>query len=93
MLLNVRTAYSLLNSTVNIQDYVKKAKDLGYQAIGIADQNVLHGSLEFYQACQKIGIKALMGLTLDIPGLVRQETNYPFIIYAKNYRIKGELKK
>lgn len=85
MLLNVRTAYSLLNSTVNIQDYVKKAKDLGYQAIGIADQNVLHGSLEFYQACQKIGIKALMGLTLDIPGLVRQETNYPFIIYAKNY--------
>lgn len=85
MLLNVRTAYSLLNSTVNIQDYVKKAKELGYQAIGIADHNVLHGALEFYQACQKIGIKALMGMTLEIPGLVRQETRYPLIIYAKDY--------
>lgn len=85
MLLNVRTAYSLLNSTVNIQDYVNNAKDLGYQAIGIADQNVLHGALEFYQACQKNGMKALMGMTLEIPGLIRQDTDYPFIIYAKNY--------
>lgn len=85
MLLNVRTAYSLLNSTVNIQDYVKKAKELGYHAIGIADQNVLHGALEFYQACQKNGMKALMGMTLEIPGLVRQESSYPFIIYAKDY--------
>ena len=85
MLLNVRTAYSLLNSTVNIQDYVTKAKALGYQAIGIADQNVLHGSLEFYQTCQKNGIKALLGMTLNIPGIVRQDVNYPVIIYAKDY--------
>lgn len=85
MLLNVRTAYSLLNSTVNIQDYVNKARDLGYQAIGIADYNVLHGVLEFYQACQESGLKALVGITLELKGLVRSDKSYPFIVYAKNY--------
>ncbi|MDO4432100.1 MAG: DNA polymerase III subunit alpha [Aerococcaceae bacterium] len=84
MLLNVRSAYSLLQSTVRVDAYVHQAKALGYSAIGLADFQVLHGALEFYNACQKVGLKALIGLTVELPGLVRQDQSFPMLLYAVN---------
>lgn len=93
MLLNVKTAYSLLNSTVNIRKYLQKAKQNGYNAIGIADENVMHGAVEFYQECLKYNIKPLIGLTIEMEGLVRQDKQFPFIVYAKSYEGYGLLMK
>lgn len=82
MLLNVRSAYSLLQSTIRIEQYVIKAKELGYQAIGLADEKVLHGALEFYNTCRRHGLKPLIGLTVKLPGIVRQDKEFPFLLYA-----------
>ncbi len=53
------TSYSLLSSTIRIQEFVQQAKKLGYTTLGITDINVLHGAIEFYEACKKEGIKQL----------------------------------
>lgn len=85
MLLNVHSAYSLLQSTLKIEHYVAQGARLGHQALGIADQNVMHGVVEFYKACLQQNIKPLIGMTMELTGSVRQDKEYPLIVYAKNY--------
>ncbi|MGX7106854.1 DNA polymerase III subunit alpha [Hutsoniella sourekii] len=85
MLLNTQTVYSLLASTVTLEEYIKKAKELGYLSLGIADKEVLHGALEFYRLCQKYGMHALIGMRLELAGLVKQDQSYSFLLYARSY--------
>ncbi|MGO1678745.1 MAG: PHP domain-containing protein, partial [Ruoffia tabacinasalis] len=84
MLLNVQSEYSLLSSTLRINDYIKEAKRLGYDAIGLADNQVLHGALQFYTRANKMGLKPLIGLNLTLIGGIRQDERYPFMLYAKS---------
>ena len=60
--LHVRSAYSLLNSTMSVQQIVQRARSLGYKAVALTDENIMHGAMEFYHLCQKEGIKPLFGL-------------------------------
>ena len=60
--LHVRSAYTLLNSTMSVQQIVKRARSLGYQSIALTDENSMHGAMEFYHLCQKEGIKPIFGL-------------------------------
>ncbi|MFK8242277.1 MULTISPECIES: DNA polymerase III subunit alpha [unclassified Facklamia] len=85
LLLNVHTAYSLLKSTLTIDAYVQRAKEYGYRAIGIADINVLHGAVEFYQKCQQQNVQPLLGMTLQVNGFIRQDKQYSLLLFAKNY--------
>lgn len=78
------TAYSLLSSTVRVQEYVQTAKQLGYTSLGIADRNVLHGAVEFFESCQREGIKPLIGLTLDYTPEQSDQTAQ-IILYAKDF--------
>ncbi|MGX7108581.1 DNA polymerase III subunit alpha [Facklamia miroungae] len=84
MLFNVRSSYSLLQSTLDLDKYVERAKQLGYTHLGLADEGVLHGSLKFYLACQKANVQAMIGLTLNLPGRVDNSQNYPILVYALN---------
>lgn len=77
------TSYSLLSSTIRIEEYVKLAKKLGYEAIAIADLNVMHGAIEFYEVCQKENIKAIIGLTLEYT-TDDSEQLAKLVLYAKN---------
>ncbi|MBR7927213.1 DNA polymerase III subunit alpha [Aerococcaceae bacterium zg-ZUI334] len=85
LLLNVHTAYSLLKSTLTIDAYVQRAREYGYRAIGIADINVLHGAVEFYQKCQQQNVQPLLGMTLQVNGFIRQDKQYSLLLFAKNY--------
>jgi DNA polymerase III, alpha subunit len=64
--LQVISCYSLLQSPLKISDLVKKASEMGYQALALTDINVMYGVLDFYKACQKYHIKPLLGLTLQL---------------------------
>ncbi|MBG9979830.1 DNA polymerase III subunit alpha [Facklamia lactis] len=86
MLFNIRSAYSLLQSTISIEDYVRVAKERGYQAVGLADVNVLYGALDFYKRCRQEGLKPMVGMTLFMPGFVDQSKNFPLIVYCMNYQ-------
>ena len=79
--LQVRSGYTFMHSTVKINQLVKKAKLDGMTAIALTDRNVLHGALEFYQACQRENIKPIIGMETTI--IVNEQLN-DVILLAKN---------
>ncbi|MCG3411966.1 DNA polymerase III subunit alpha [Staphylococcus massiliensis] len=64
--LNVHTAYDLLNSSIRIEDVVKRAKAEGYNGIAMTDTNVLYALPQFFDSCNKHGIKPAFGMTLYV---------------------------
>ena len=76
--LQVISANSLLKSTLRIEDYVKRAANLGYQSLVLSDIDVMYGVLDFYHACQKYQIKPIFGLTLEF------ENDAKLLLIAKN---------
>lgn len=82
--LQVMSSYSLLQSTISIEELVIKAKERGYQAIALNDHNILYGLVDFYKMCKKHQIKPILGLTLDVGGIVKSEENHSIILLAKN---------
>ncbi|MBP1047442.1 DNA polymerase III subunit alpha [Enterococcus sp. BWM-S5] len=77
------TSYSLLSSTIRIPEFVKKAKEYGYSHLGIADINVLHGAVEFYEACKAEGITPIIGMTLEYTSSL-SDRQVELQFYAKN---------
>lgn len=77
------TSYSLLQSIVKIPDYVKRAKEMGYQQLGMTDKGNLSGMLEFIENCQKEQIKPIIGLSLDYLTTEKEQPD-EVILYAKN---------
>ena len=71
----------LLNGSGQYEDYAKKAKFFGYKAIGIAEKGSLAGALIFQNACNKYGVKSILGMTIDITTSTgKREAK----VYAKN---------
>ncbi|NBK98512.1 MAG: DNA polymerase III subunit alpha, partial [Erysipelotrichia bacterium] len=79
--LHVRSAYTLLNSTLRINDIIAYAKQYGCQQVALVDKNVMHGAMAFYHGCQKAKIKAIYGLEICC---IHHEKEYGFIAYAKD---------
>lgn len=83
--LQVLSTYSLLQSTNRIDDLVQTAKDRGYTALALTDKNVMYGEVAFYNACQKAGIKPLLGLTLSVQGLSDAPQAHDWVFIAKDF--------
>ncbi len=82
--LRVKTAFSLLKSPVRLTDLVTKAKDLGYQSLGISDLNVMYAVPAFYNLCVQNNIKPILGLTIELPGIILSEQQYQISLVAMN---------
>lgn len=82
--LQVISSYSLLQSPIRISELISEAKDRGYKALALTDLNVMYGAVEFYDACSNAGIKPLIGLTLQLPGLILSDHHYNLVMLAKN---------
>ncbi len=65
--LNVHTEYSLQSGACRIGELVGTAKSLGQTALAITDNDALYGAVEFFDECEKLGIKAIIGCELRIP--------------------------
>ena len=79
--LHVRSCYSLLKSTLRIEDIVSKAKSLHMKAIALTDLNVMHGAMSFYHACLKENIQPIFGL--ECYAYLNHE-KYSFVLLAKD---------
>jgi DNA polymerase III subunit alpha len=79
--LQVKSGYTLLQSTVKIKELVQKAKEDGQKAIALTDHNVMHAILPFYKECKKEGIKPILGITLTVQV---EEKIYDLILLARN---------
>ncbi len=83
--LQVLSSYSLLKSTSQIKQLVASAKDRGYTALAITDENVLYGAFDFYNEAVKQGIKPLIGMTIVFPSEVVADNDQRLVLIAKNY--------
>ncbi|HFI0250113.1 TPA: DNA polymerase III subunit alpha [Streptococcus suis] len=63
--LDTKTVYTFMDSMVTIEEYVKRAKNLGYKTIGIMDIHSLYAAYGFLEACQKEGLRPIIGCELD----------------------------
>lgn len=59
--LHNHSQYSLLDGLCRVSDMAKKAKEFGQPAIALTDHGVMYGAVDFYRACQKEGIKPIIG--------------------------------
>ncbi|MGE0742266.1 MAG: DNA polymerase III subunit alpha [Hyphomonadaceae bacterium] len=80
--LRARSAYSLLQSAVQVKALSKLAAKHGFPALGLTDANNLFGALEFSEAAAEVGVQPLVGLALD----VRSETGLAgsLVLFAQN---------
>lgn len=84
--LDVKSSYSLLKSPTRISDLVTTAKERGYKALALTDENVLYGAVEFYNAAKKAGIKPIFGLRLVVALNETDGTKLDLVFLAKNQR-------
>jgi len=60
--LHVHSHYSLLDGLPKIPELVKVAKERGFSALALTDHGNMYGAIEFYEACEKEGIKPIVGM-------------------------------
>ena len=59
--LHCHTHYSLLDGVNRIPELVKHVKASGMNSVAITDHGNLYGAIEFYNGCQKGGVKPILG--------------------------------
>ena len=67
--LHVHSEYSLLDGAARLEKLVQRAKELRFPALALTDHGNLFGSVDFYTACVKAGVKPILGSELYVaPG-------------------------
>lgn len=79
--LDTKSVYSFMDSVVDLPSYVKRAKELGYQALGLMDRDNLYAAYHFAQMATKNGLRPLIGMEAN---LVYEGRMIAFRLLAKN---------
>ncbi len=66
--LHVHSEYSLLDGACRIEDLAARAAAFGQPALGLTDHGVMNGAVELATACQKHGIKPILGCEIYLVG-------------------------
>ncbi|MFC4556670.1 DNA polymerase III subunit alpha [Virgibacillus kekensis] len=80
--LQVRSGYSLMNSTVTIDRLISKASELNFDALALTDENVLYGTIPFYKKCIQNGMKPIIGMAVTVEA--GDDDHEACILLAKN---------
>lgn len=84
--------YSVLDGAIPVDKMVKRAAELGMNAVALTDHGNMCGAIEFYEAANKNGIKPIIGQEFYMAPGSRfsketrsgEDTNYHFLLVAKN---------
>ena len=86
--LHVHTEYSILDGATKIAVAAKKAKALGMPALAITDHGNMYGAVNFFDACEKEGIKAIIGTEFYVCDDHAEKTGKPklrhLVLLCKN---------
>ncbi|MEK6666531.1 MAG: PHP domain-containing protein [candidate division NC10 bacterium] len=63
---HVHSEYSLLDGARPLDRLVARAKKLRFPALALTDHGNLFGAIDFYPACEKSGVKPLLGAELYV---------------------------
>ena len=74
--LHVHTAYSLLDGAARIDNLLDAVKNFGMSAIAITDHGTMYGTIDFYKAAKKRGIKPIIGCEVYLAPDSRHNRNF-----------------
>src|SRR5699024_12512116 len=80
--LQVRSGYTLMDSTITIEKLVEKASELGFTALALTDDHVLYGAIPFYKACKQYGVKPIIGMSVHV--IDEEQIPEQIILFSKN---------
>ena len=60
--LHVHSEYSLLDGLSRIDELVQRAVELNQPAVALTDHGAMYGTMPFYRAAKKAGIKPIIGI-------------------------------
>lgn len=80
--LQVRSGYTLMDSTITIEKLVEKASELGFTALALTDDHVLYGAIPFYKACKQYGVKPIIGMSVHV--IDEEQIPEQIILLSKN---------
>ena len=82
--LHAHSAFSFLLGASQPEAMIRRAAELGYEAIAITDRAGFYGSARAHHAAKECGIRALVGSTLDLP----DGTRFPVLCATRDgYRM------
>lgn len=81
--ISVHGSYEVLNGSRSYYDWLKKAKFLGVERLGVCEKNTLAGIIKFQMACEKYSIKPIIGATYVV---YRPQDDYKYEVklYVKD---------
>ncbi len=71
--LHLHSEYSLLDGACRIDEIPRRALDCGHTAVALTDHGAMYGAVAFYRACQRAGIKPIIGCEVYVAGKSRLE--------------------
>jgi DNA polymerase-3 subunit alpha len=86
--LHVHSEYSLLDGACKIEALAARAAQFGQPALGLTDHGVMNGAVELYKACNKHGVKPIIGCEIYLvddhatPAAGRTERNHLTLLAA-----------
>lgn len=79
--LHLHTTYSLLDGACQIKPLVRRAKELGMNAVAMTDHGVMYGIIDFYKTCKAEGIKPILGCEIYINAHAHRSSRAPNVPY------------
>ncbi|WP_027964264.1 DNA polymerase III subunit alpha [Halalkalibacillus halophilus] len=83
--LQIHSCFTLMESTVKLEQLVKRATELNFSALALTDHEVLHAVFPFIRLCKKANIKPIIGMTCDVY-VPNEHRPVRFILLAKNFK-------
>lgn len=88
--LGVHSEYEMLNGSGACELWAKKAAFMKVKALGICDKNTMAGVLSFQTACEKKGVKSIIGETVTVAIDYSEEKQNQEIFELKLYVLNYE---
>ncbi len=73
--LHLHSEYSLLDGGNRMEPLVDRIEGLGMDAVALTDHGNLYGSVAFYEACRKKGIKPILGIEAYVAPDIKTKTS------------------
>lgn len=89
--LHLHTEYSLLDGACRIDKLFSRVKELGQTAVAITDHGAMYGTVDFYKAAKKAGVKPIIGCEVYVAPRTMQDkvhridsSSYHLVLLCEN---------
>lgn len=84
--LGIHSKYEILNGSKGFSEWVKRAKFLGIDTLGVCEKNSISSALTFQLECAKNGIKSVIGATESVSDHDKMYSIKLYVINSDGWR-------